>query len=107
MWWALVEEIAPHAEEMAGEKEMACCVRGYHEYKDIWAAAIQEVLVCSMESTNVRKIFVVELYSRKMFSYVFCVRKIFYNKNKANYGIQKNVLKNVPKDCNFKLCIVR
>jgi len=26
MWWALMEEIAPHA---ACEKEMACCVRGY------------------------------------------------------------------------------
>ena len=24
--------------------------------------------------------------SRKIFSYVFCVRKYFYNKNKANYG---------------------
>ena len=29
---------------MAGEKEMAG-VRGYHVYKDIWAAAIREVLV--------------------------------------------------------------
>ena len=34
-WWALIEEIAPHAEKMAGEKEMACCVRDYHIYKDI------------------------------------------------------------------------
>ena len=25
MWWAF-EEIAPHAEEMAGEKDMGCCV---------------------------------------------------------------------------------
>ena len=31
--WALIEEITPHAEEMAGEKEIACCVRGYHVYK--------------------------------------------------------------------------
>ena len=38
--WALIEEIAPHAEGMAGEKEMACCVRGYHVYKDIWAAQL-------------------------------------------------------------------
>jgi len=43
VWWALIEEIAQHAEEMAGEKEIACCVRGYHVYKDIGAAAIQEV----------------------------------------------------------------
>ena len=25
---------------MAAEKEMACCVRSYHVYKDIWAAVI-------------------------------------------------------------------
>ena len=46
MWWALIEEIAPDAEEMTVEKEMACCVRGYHIYKNIWAAAIGEVLMC-------------------------------------------------------------
>ena len=31
---------------MAGEKEMACCARGYHKYKDVEAAATREVLVC-------------------------------------------------------------
>ena len=35
-----------------GEKEVACCVRGYHVYKDIWAAATGEELVCSREPTN-------------------------------------------------------
>ena len=35
MWRALIEEIARRAEEMSGEKEMACYVRGYHVYKDI------------------------------------------------------------------------
>ena len=30
--------------------------------------------------------FVVELYSRKIFSYVFFVRKYFRNEIKANYG---------------------
>ena len=30
MWWTLIEEIAPRAEEMASEKEIACCVRDYH-----------------------------------------------------------------------------
>ena len=68
MWWALIEGIILRAEEMASEKEMACCVRGYHVYKDIWAAAILEVLMCSMEPTNVGKIFFVELYSCKIFS---------------------------------------
>ena len=29
VWWALIEEIALHSEEIAGEKEMTC-VRGYH-----------------------------------------------------------------------------
>ena len=33
MWWALIEEITPHSEEMADEKEMACCVSGYHIYE--------------------------------------------------------------------------
>ena len=53
MWWALIEEITPRAKEMACEKEMACCDRGYHVYKDTWAAAIGEVLVYSREPTNV------------------------------------------------------
>ena len=83
LWWALIEEIPPRAEEIAGEKEMACCVRSYHVYKDIWAAAIREVLVCSTEPTNVGKFFIVKLYSRKIFSYVFCIRKYLYS---ANYG---------------------
>ena len=81
MWWALIEEIALHAEEMACEKETACCVRGYHVYKYIWASAIGEVLVCSREPTNV--VFVVKLYSRKIFFYVFCARKYFYNEKKS------------------------
>ena len=34
VWWALSEEIAQRAEEMACEKETASCVRGYHVYKD-------------------------------------------------------------------------
>ena len=46
MWWALIEEIALLAEEVV------CCVRGYHVYKDVWAAAIGEVLACSREPTN-------------------------------------------------------
>ena len=52
VWWALIEEIAPRAKEMACENEMACCVRGYHVYKDMWAVAIGEVLACSREPTN-------------------------------------------------------
>ena len=51
-WWALIEKVALRAMlnrqiEMAcrGEKKVTC-VRGYHVYKDIWAAAIGEELVC-------------------------------------------------------------
>ena len=66
MWWALIEEIAPRAEEMAGENEMACCVRGYHLYKDIWAAAIGKVLVCRHWCVIDRKIFNVKI--------IFCVK---------------------------------
>ena len=84
MWWALIEEIAPRAKEVAGEKEIAC-VRGYYVYKDIWAAAIREVLVCSPEPTNVGKIFVVRLYLHKIFSYIFCVQKIFLQQSKLWY----------------------
>ena len=73
---------------MAGEKEIACCVRGYHVYEDMWAAAIREVLVCCCWCVVVGKIFVVKLYSRKIFSYIFCVRKYFTMK-KVNYGNKK------------------
>ena len=58
---------------MACEKEMVCCVKGYHVYKDIWAAAIGEVLVCNRELTNVTEIVIVNLDSRKKILYVFCV----------------------------------
>ena len=69
VWWVLIEEIALRAEEVA------CCVRGYYVYKDIyvWAATIRKVLVSSREPTNIGKFFVVKLYSCERFSYVFCV----------------------------------
>ena len=34
------------------EREVACCVRGYHVYKTIWGAAVGEVLICRREPTN-------------------------------------------------------
>ena len=79
VWWPLTEEIASHFEEMAGEKEIACCVRGYHIFKDIWAAAIQEVLVCSTEPTNVGKIFIVKFIHVKYFRTFSVYENIFYN----------------------------
>ena len=107
MWWALIEEIALRAEEMAGEKEMACCVRGYQVYKDIWAAAIGEVLVCSREPTNAEKNFVVKIRSRKIFSYIFFGMKIFLQQNKSElrYFTIQAVLKYFPWVAGFiRLC---
>ena len=66
---------------MAGEKEIACCVRG-HIYKAIWAAAIREVLVCSTEPTNVGKIFVVKFSRVKYFRTFFVYKNIFTTKIK-------------------------
>ena len=77
-----IEEIAPGAEEMAGEKEIACCVRG-HIYKDIWAAAIREVLVCRRSQPMLEN-FHCKIYSRKIVLYVFHVKKYFFKENKAN-----------------------
>ena len=70
MWWALIEEIAPHAEEMACEKEVVCCV-----YTTICGQQQLGKYFCVAGSqlTNVREIFGVKLYSHKKFSYVFCV----------------------------------
>ena len=38
--------------KMGGEMKMACCVKGYHMYKEVWEAVIGEVLVFHMEPTN-------------------------------------------------------
>ena len=85
MWWALIEEIAPCAEEMADEKEIACCVRG-HVYLDIWAVAIRKVLVCSTEHTNVGKNFVIKFIRVKYYIYtithfIFVVKIFLYTEN--------------------------
>ena len=70
-----IEEIAPRAEEMAHEKEMAVLEATRYKRIRIWAAAIGEVLVCSREPTNIGEIFVVKLYSHKKNWYIFCVQK--------------------------------
>ena len=79
MWWALIEEIALRVKEMACEKEVAC-VRGYQVYKDIRAAAIGEVLVCtcSREPTNAENYYI----RVKYFCTILCT-KIFLQQNKS------------------------
>ena len=34
------------------EFERACCIRGYHVYKEIWDAADGEELMCMRETDN-------------------------------------------------------
>ena len=36
----------------AMEKEVPCCIRGYHVYKAIWIAAIGELVTCERTPTN-------------------------------------------------------
>ena len=36
----------------SAEIEVLSCVCGYHAYKDRWAAAVGELLMCSREPTN-------------------------------------------------------
>ena len=89
MWWALIEI----AEEMvacikeAGEKKLACCIKGYHVYKDTRAAAFGEVLVCSRKPTNTAdRDFHCKLTS---ILYFFCIQKFFYNKKKSELQYYK------------------
>ena len=109
MWWALIEEIAPRAEEMACEKEMACCVRGVVPRIQGYMGSSNWGSACVYQGANQRgKIFVVKLYSRKIFSYIFFVRKYFYNEIKANYGIRSQIpLYNVPAQSLAKRLAVR
>ncbi len=38
---------------MSDELERRCCVRGYHVYREVWEAAVGEILVCEREPDNV------------------------------------------------------
>ena len=67
------------------EKEIACCDRCYHVYKDTWAAAIAQLGKCfcvagsqAMQKNSCRK------------KYFYIVRFFFYNENKANYGMHSH-----------------
>ena len=82
---------------------MACCVRGYHEYKDIEAAATREVLVCGRWRDIVEKIFVVKLSCvRVRYFRTFSVHEnIFATKKKANYSIR------VSMQCTFSNVVMQ
>ena len=81
------------AKEMAGKKEMACCVRGYHIYKD---NSILIIMVCNWGSAGVsslachrRKNFRCKItdtvYLCKIFSYVY--GKFFATKKKKRITV--------------------
>ena len=44
--------VSRYASTMNAEMEILSCVRGYHVYLDIWAAAVGELLMCSRESRH-------------------------------------------------------
>ena len=44
--------ISRDASIISAETAVPSCVRGYHVYKDRWAAAVGELLTCSRELTN-------------------------------------------------------
>ena len=43
---------------------MACCVRGYHVYKDVWAATVGEVLACRREPSNASDRYAIAVLKR-------------------------------------------
>ena len=46
------------------EFERACCIRGYHEYKEVWEAAVGEELVCEREPQNAHDRYAVAVTRR-------------------------------------------
>ena len=51
---------------MNAETEIPSCVRGYHVYKDIWAAAVGERLTCSREPSNASDRYAVAVIKDRM-----------------------------------------
>ena len=41
------------------ELSLACCIRGYHVYKNTWNARMGETLSCSQEQGNLHDIYAV------------------------------------------------
>ena len=46
------------------EIERACCIRGYHIYKDIWEAVVGEELTCERETENTHDRYAVAVKRR-------------------------------------------
>ena len=72
MWWALIEEITPCAEEkrrwlVVLEATTYTRIYGQQQFGKCWCVVVG-------------KIFIVKLYACKNFLYVFCVRKHFTTK---------------------------
>ena len=52
--WTGYEQLAGsrYASTKSAEIEVLSCMRGYHVYKDRWAAAVGKLFTCSEEPTN-------------------------------------------------------
>ena len=46
------EERAERVTAMEESFKRNCCIRGYHIYKEVWEAAVGELLVCEREPEN-------------------------------------------------------
>ena len=82
MWRALTEEIVPRAEEMACEKEMTCCVRGY-QYTGIYGQQQLRKCLCVAGSQSTRESFHCKIiFAKNIFVHFLCT-KIFLQQNKS------------------------
>ena len=48
----LIQKLLPGVWYLQCEKEMECCVTGYHIHKEMWRAATGEVLIYTLEPSN-------------------------------------------------------
>ena len=80
-----IEEIAPRIEEMA------CCVRGYHVYKE---AAIREVLVRGTEPTNVGNTVYENIFTTKTVKRITVAKETAHDPSSLLVGLNSVVVEN-------------
>ena len=98
MWWALIEEISAHGEEIANEKVIACCVRNTMYTRIYWQQQLGKSWCVVAGMSSLEKFFNVKFYSRKIFSYTFCVHKNCFTTNYGN-NYPTNCLPTRMRDC--------
>ena len=70
-----LEQGKKHTEVTAMEEifERKCCIRGYHVYKEVWEAAVEESLVCKREPENASNRYTVAV--KKELSQEICLKR--------------------------------